>query len=440
MQKKNGKIEGRLRVYREDGSFIEKSFTRKTEAEIRDIKANLTNLGIIANDIIAIEIDKHTNKITLIKKDSPLLTPKQVKLDKNILVVDYINYWLWNHRRRGQKGTMIKDSTFEDYVTKTEYLKKLITKTTLNNGKEVELKVTDLTFEFMESKILEFNSYTAYSTVVQVRNHLYNLMKWAKKDGIININPFDENSINLPQNGLKKERAIIKEDDVESVIELCLKRWYIDVLTQLMTGARVGEIRGLIWSNIHFDDCEIQFENSYDSVKQYKYENGKIISLGRKRRYSTLKSGASYRTIKIDKDFMKVLEIHKALQEELAQKLKKPFSENIAVFTTKTYTPLGRNVTNDIIKSIVKELEIKNWDKITSHCLRHGFCYEGLLNDVPLEYMQLLLGHSNIAVTRKWYAHFNKSKINSYAQKVNENRMAIIRKIENNSNAYNIAQ
>ena len=56
------------------------------------------------------------------------------------------------------------------------------------------------------------------------------------------------------------------------------------------------------------------------------------------------------------------------------------------------------------------------------------FCYAGLLNDVPLEYMRILLGHSNISVTREWYAHFDKSKINSYATKVNANRTRILKK------------
>ena len=44
--------------------------------------------------------------------------------------------------------------------------------------------------------------------------------------------------------------------------------------------------------------------------------------------------------------------------------------------------------------------------------------------------MQILLGHSNISVTREWYAHFDKSKINYYATKVNANRTRILKKIE----------
>ena len=40
LQRKNGKYEGRYRVYKQDGSFIEKSFTRPTAAEINDIMSN----------------------------------------------------------------------------------------------------------------------------------------------------------------------------------------------------------------------------------------------------------------------------------------------------------------------------------------------------------------------------------------------------------------
>lgn len=46
----------------------------------------------------------------------------------------------------------------------------------------------------------------------------------------------------------------------------------------------------------------------------------------------------------------------------------------------------------------------------------------GLLNDVPLEYMQILLGHDDISVTREWYAHFDEKKVRKYANKVNKNR------------------
>ncbi len=377
--RKGGKKEGRYRVYRQNGTYIEKSFTRNTECEINDIKAKLRLLGIIENDVNNIKIDKHTNEIIL-EKNQPLVSKQKVKLDKNILVEDYVDYWLWTYRRKGMKGKRIKDSTFEDYVQKCMYIKKDIGTIKLKNDEIRKLEVSELTFDYIEEQLLNLHSQVAHSTAVQIRNHIYSLMKCAKKDGIIEENPFEYDEINFPE-AEKKERIIIREDEVEKVIEHCINQWNIDVLTQLFTGARAGEIRGLKWEDF-------------------------------------------------DESFMKILMLHKEVQNTLAQKLGYEFKDSDAVFTTSTYTPFGRNDVNDKVKKVVKELQITNYDEITSHFLRHGFCYAGLLNDVPLEYMQLFLGHANISVTREWYAHFDKSKINYYAKKVNTNRMMKLKKFE----------
>lgn len=427
LQKKKGKYEGRFRVYKVNGDYIEKSFTRGTITEINDIKAELRVLGTIDEDVIEINIDKHTNKITLIKNTE---TSLKYKVNKDISVVDYVDYWLWNHRRKGEKGQRIKDSTFEDYVQKGSYIKEILGTMTLSNGKEIRTKMRDLTFDFIEEKLLEFHSRIAHVTAVQVRNHIYNMMKYAKKDGIIKENPFSDDTINFPESE-KKEKQIIKEKDINLVIKQCLKLWYIDVLVQLMTGARVGEIRGLKWEDINLETCEISFNNGYNAIKEFKLdENNHIVSLGRKRQYSSLKTKSSKRTIVIDKELVKVLILHKEMQKRLAERLEIPFKETDAVFTTATYTPYSRNDTNDRVKKIMKDIKIENWENITSHCLRHSFCYAGLLNDVPLEYMQLLLGHANISVTREWYAHFDKSKIDKYAKKVNSHRTQILKELE----------
>ncbi len=426
---KNGKFEGRYRLYRKNGTYIDKSFTRKTENEINDIKARLRLIGTLENDIENIDIDKRTNEISLVRK-TMTISNKKVHITQNIALNDYVDYWLWNYRKKGEKGKMVKDSTFEDYVQKADYIKKRLGTRTLKNKKQVPVRVVDLNFETMETAMLELYNDTCYTTALQVRNHLYNLMKYAKKDKIIEENPFEENRINFPDHEPKKERTIIKEQDIGKVIQYALKLWYIDVLTQLMTGARVSEIRGLIWEDINEEEKEISFSHNYSSVKQFVLDkNNHIISKGRKRRYSSLKSSSSYRTIKIDEGFMKILKIHKEMQKQLAKSLNKEFKETDPVFTTKTYNALGRSDTNDRVKKIVKNLEIENWQEITSHCLRHSFCYAGLLNDVPLEYMQILLGHSDISVTREWYAHFDKVKVDEYATKVNANRNGILEKL-----------
>lgn len=391
LREKNGKWEGDYTVYKEDGSAITKSFTRPTITEINDIKAELRVLGIVPNEVIDIKIDRRTDKITLVKTP-PQNSSGKIKLNKDTTVNDYVDYWLWNYRRKGQKGKRIKDSTMEDYVEKSKYIKKKMGTVILNDGKVHELKVRDLTFEFMEEKMLELFDETCKYTAIQIRNHLYNLVKHAKKDKLIDENPFEDEEINFPDTKEPKERQIIKDNDIAKVMKYCLELWYIDVLTQLLTGSRVSEVRGLRWVDINEEEYQIKFSNNYITAKQYKIdENGHIVSEGRKSKYTTLKSKSSERIIEAPKELMEILKIHKTLQINLAQRLNIEFKETDPVFTTSTYNQIGRNFTNARVKKVVKELNINNWQEISSHCLRHSFCYAGIFNDVPINYMSKLM-------------------------------------------------
>ena len=286
----NGSWEGIEKIGKKSGGKIPKSVTRKNKQEVLLIMKRLKALEPLDDDVVKIDVNKITNEITLIRNAVSESSKKQ-HIDNEISVNDYVDYWLWNHRRKGEKGKLIKDTTFEDYVQKCQHIKKKLGTITNNKGEVIEVKVKDLTFEFMENAILELSQEKKFVSVLQIRNHLYNMMKYAKKDGIIKENPFQDEEIHLIDNEGKKEKKIIKEKDIERVIQYCLQLWYIDVIIQLITGARVSEIRGLIWEDIIPDECIINFSQNFSSVQQYKLdENNHIISLGRKRRYSTLKS------------------------------------------------------------------------------------------------------------------------------------------------------
>ena len=193
----------------------------------------------------------------------------------------------------------------------------------------------------------------------------------------------------------------------------------------------MSEIRGLVWEDIDEDKCEITFSRNYLTTKKYDVdEKGHIKAKGTKSDYSTLKSSSSYRTIKIDEDFMKILKIHKTLQMQKASKSNKTFKRSDPVFTGRWYgKPLGRNTTNDRVEDVMQELKIKDWEEITSHSLRKSFCCAGLLNDVPVEYMSKLLGHNSVNVTMSFYAELKQEKINDYAEKTNTNRLTALQNI-----------
>ena len=432
---KNGNYEGTLYVYKENGDSVFKSFTRPTIKEVNHIKYQLKALEPLDNDVIKIKIDKHSNEITLIK-DADLKENKS-KLNGNMTVDDYVEYWLWNHRRKGQKRKRIKATAFQDYVQKSEFIKKKLGTKTID-GKEYKVKVESLTFDFVERKLLELYEEVSENTAIQVRNHVFNMMKWAKKDGVIKENPLQDETINFPESTNKFKRKIIEETDVEEVIKHCLELWYIDVLTQLLTGARLSEIRGLRWCNIDEVKCEIHIEENYTTSQQYELnEKGHIEAQGTKSDYTTVKSKSSDRIIKIEEEFMDILKKHKEVEQEKAYRQGVPFKETDPVFTGReSGKQLGKNTTNERVKKVVADLKIKDWEEITSHCLRKSFCCAGILNGVPLEYMSKILGHSSTKVTEAYYLEYKQEKINDYAEQTNMNRLAALHNI---TKSYSIA-
>ena len=127
---------------------------------------------------------------------------------------------------------------------------------------------------------------------------------------------------------------------------------------------------------------------------------------------------------------MQILKLHKFLQKQIAERKGIEFKETDPVFTGRWYgKQLGKNTTNERIKRIVEDLKIKNWEEISSHCLRKSFCCAGILNDVPLEYMSQLMGHSSTKVTEEYYSEYKQEKINSYAKQTNKNRVIALQKI-----------
>lgn len=428
---KAGTYEATYYIHKKDETVIRKSFTRDTKSQVKDIIAHLRILEPIDDDAIKIEINKQTDEIQIIRK-ADILGTRKSQLNTEMTVDDYVDYWLWNHRRKGENGKRIKDTTFEDYVEKGNIIKRIIGQVELKKGEIHKIKVAELTYEFIEEKLIELFKETCKTTAIQTRNHIFNMMRYAKKDNIIKENPLLEEKINFSDEVEKFNRKIIGEEDIGKVIEYCLKHWYIDVFTQLILGARVSEIRGLCWENIIEKECKVHISKNYVTTQKYKLDKeGHIQPQGTQSNYTTVKSKSSDRKIEVGKEIMHVLMIHKEYQKELAKRNHIEFKETDPVFTGRFYKQLGKNTTNERIQRITKELQIKDWEAISSHCLRKSFCCAGIYNGVPLEYMSKILGHNSTKVTELYYLEYKQEKIDEYAIKTNCNRVIALNNINN---------
>lgn len=394
---KNGKYEGTYTVYREDGTEIQKSFMRNTENEINDIKAQLRLLGVVENNVKGINIDKITNKVTLIIGEDK--NTKQT-IEKNVLVKDYINYFLFKHRRYGVKGKMVEDNTFRGYADKCLIIEKYL-------GNE---KVVDLTFDILQNFIEEIqkDGY-AENTVKQTRNMIVSMMYYANKDNVTDTNILTDKKLTLKESKQKKEKNIILEKDYKRLIDYCLRNGYLELVVLLNTGLRVSELAGLTWENINWNKKLININREYGRIDKVELVNGKRV-IKRTKGFKELKSKNSYRIIGINEELIELLKEHKEKQKVLAKYKGKEFKEKDTVFTTKFYEPIQADVVWDKVKRAMNDLKITNFDKISTHNFRHSFCTNGLKAGVDIQDMQKLMGHTNINTTMI-YTHVQEQQI-----------------------------
>ena len=177
------------------------------------------------------------------------------------------------------------------------------------------------------------------------------------------------------------------------------------VITAAFYGLRRGEIVGLKWDAIDFDDKTITIRHTVTDV----YVNGKreIMSC------DTTKTKSSYRTLPLVPAFEEIL---LKMKEEQARNQKlcgnsycKDYLEYIYV------NQLGELIRPDYLSTHVPKVLAKhNMPRIRFHDLRHSCASLLYANGIPMKDIQAWLGHSNISTTANIYTHLQeKSKINS---------------------------
>ena len=426
----NGNWEGAEKIYRQNGTCIRKSVTRADKKEVLLIKKRLKALEPLDDDVIIINIDKHTNNIVLKKGEITPQGKKKEYIDKEITVSEYVDYWLWNHRRNGMKNRKVVDNTFADYVQKCNHIKNRLGIRIDENNNRIPVKLNEVTFEDIETALTELQKDNCITTARQVRNHIINMFKYAtREDKVLAENPLQDKEIHLKETKAKKEKKIVAEQDEIVVIKECIRLKYYHLLVALFTGARASEVAGICWKNINFDNNTIKLKQEFMQVRQYEYVNGKIVSKGRKCEITELKSKSSYRSLGIPKEIMDILKEYKESQKQLASKLGIKFKETDLAFTSCTYRPYDKNDLYEKMSNLMKRTKIKDWQELSTHCLRHTYCSTGVRNKVPLADMKALLGHEDISVTAEWYMHFDEEQIIKSSNDVNRNRVVALQSI-----------
>lgn len=186
-------------------------------------------------------------------------------------------------------------------------------------------------------------------------------------------------------------------------------KWQVAINLLIVSGCRRGEILGLKWDKVDFNNNTIKI----DTNLLYTKEKGIFTD--------TPKTEQSNRVITLPKNVMALLKQHKIKQQELALQLGSYFKRTNFVFTQDNGNPMFPDSLTDYCKKfedrynkiIQKQIDDGNKDlKLLPHLNPHKFRHTAasllISKGVDIITVSKRLGHAKISTTTDIYSHVLK--------------------------------
>lgn len=207
----------------------------------------------------------------------------------------------------------------------------------------------------------------------------------------------------------KKERRVLTIDETRIFLDETKDSIYSNLfVVALETGMRIGELAGLQWEDIEFDNKVIHVRHS---MTYFDNAEGKYIF-----ELHPAKTDKGARDIPLTSKAITALRQQYFLKQTLINKGNEPLEgyENL-VFVTRTNRPTTQRLVSECIKVTLDRIH-KNYpdlefEKFTPHTLRHTFATRALEANVPLKTVSALLGHSQLQLTTDLYMHVTSDSL-----------------------------
>lgn len=234
-----------------------------------------------------------------------------------------------------------------------------------------------------------------------VRHHycmLTLVFGFAEEQELINKNPMDK--VECPKLARKKVDALTREEAKHffSLLPACPLDFRCVLYLLITTGLRRGELLGLQWGDIDFDNLTIEIKRNVTYTKS----NGVIVD--------TPKTENSTRTIPV---LSVVAELLKKYKREFY-----PFSRaNAFVFPSDKDVCFPRNP--HAITRRVKNFMTKNGlPDLSPHDLRHSCATLLLDNGADIKSVQEILGHTDASTTLNFYVRADMRNMQTATNKL----------------------
>ncbi|WP_240417387.1 site-specific integrase [Paenibacillus periandrae] len=298
-----------------------------------------------------------------------------------------INHWLED------KLTMVKKQTLATY-------KWLIVGHVLPALGDIELtKLTPMAIQNFYNKLTKDGKLTD-ENIQKIHTLINDSLKKAERWELISKNPAA--LVDRPK-ATRKEVIVWDVNEVKKFLKQADNgnRYYIAFLIALTSGARQGEILGLRWQDVDFDNNCIRITQTLSS-------DGKEILP-----YTKTKSGT--RSVDLPEETMKRLSKHKRMLEQEKMKAEPgTYGDMDLVVCTQLGTPTNKSNIRRVFSSAIKRADVK---KIKFHSMRHTHATLLLLQGVNPKIVSERLGHATVRLTLDTYSHLLPSMQKETAEK-----------------------
>lgn len=309
----------------------------------------------------------------------------------------YIN----EHSDIEQATNMMVDAWFEYWI---DIKRKTVCPNTVRNyreryyrniqkviGKKLLTEVKPIHCQNIFTKMAEEGYRT--STLYQTRITLYNMLEFARENDVILNNPCKRSVKSNMGKPSQKKKALTVETQKRFLQQAKGQSYENQFRFILQTGLRTGELVGLKWEDVNFENKTLKIERSME----YRYSVGEW-------RVGEPKSKSGYRTIPLTDEAIRIL----MAQKKKNMKIKEISIEWVDyIFLSRKGEPVKNSTYDTALFKICEKAEI---DKFSMHVLRHTFatrCIEGGM--IP-KTLQKILGHSNIGITMNLYVDITEEQ------------------------------
>ena len=228
------------------------------------------------------------------------------------------------------------------------------------------------------------------STILRYHRFISLVLAQAVKEGLIPFNPAAR--AEAPKRA-RKEPNYLQASDIPRIFEALDTeplKWRVLVHMLLITGARRGEVLGLKWANVDFENSRVYICRSIS----YTPDKGVYES--------SPKTESSKRFISLPAETMQLLKQYKAWQAEEILRLGSYYQRNDFVFCQDSGAPMHPDSVTTWLDRFSKRHDLPH---INPHAFRHTMTSLLIFNGMDSVSISKRLGHSQVSTTTNIYAH-----------------------------------